>query len=101
MKIPNLPVTINTTTYEEYRDLFEAIHNFGYTTDFTYRDSVTTNQDEFISHFIASHYLGENLPNDAMYEEYKDEPDKIKEEIVQSYMKFEVFNQLPVGLVPK
>ena len=101
MKIPALPVTINTKTYEDYRDLFESIHNFGYTTDFTYRDNVTMNQDEFIAHWIASHYLDVNLPNDAMYSEYKDEHDKIKEEIVQSYMRFEVINQLPVGLIPK
>lgn len=98
MKIPyELPV-INGKQYEDWRDFFEALHFFGYHTDFTYRDNDTTNVDMFFGHFIASHYLDSNLPLDDMVDEYENESKEVCDEIIESFKQFNLTNVLPTIL---
>lgn len=45
--------------YSDWRDLFQAIHDWGYTTDFTYNpvtDAERTELQEYLRDFIADVY---------------------------------------------
>lgn len=52
--------------FDDWRDFWQALGDWGYTTDFTYRDNVLNNQNLMLLHFLADWYSTNNkqLPLD-------------------------------------
>lgn len=43
--------------FEDMRDFVESLHDFGYTTDFTYRDYQTENWQKFLRRYLKETFL--------------------------------------------
>ena len=96
-RLTQSPPTIAGTVYEDWREFYAALHAFGHHTDFTYRDDDSLNHDKFMGHFLSSHYIDYNLPLDEMWNEYKDSSNKVKDEIIETFQKFQIGDQLACG----
>lgn len=55
----NIPITQELITkvlgFDDMRDFFSAIGNWGYNSDFTYQDDVTENYNKFVRAFLKSY----------------------------------------------
>lgn len=48
---------IKTLGFDDIRDFFESVHDFGYTTDFTYNDAQTTDFYHFMRRYLKDTFL--------------------------------------------
>lgn len=102
-KPPTLKLGFKEEKFDDWRDFFEALHNWGYNTDFTYNEDSTTKLDKFVANFLLSYFLDVNLPLEATRTNdfYEDFSKKELKEMFNVLKQFGVVEQLPVKFIYK